>query len=120
MKTGGRIEGFISLPFLCLAGLVLLLVGTSISAMLNTSTVNKRAKQFQPPEVENKTKSFKLVSVEKDENDLVLRFKNTSVLTITAYTLALGQEIQHMIGADFFPNYTQKGIEAGAIEEVRI
>lgn len=121
MKTGGRIEGFISLPFLCLGGLVVLLVGSSISAMLNTATVNKRAKQFQPPEIENKTKSFKLVGVEKDENDLVLRFKNTSVLTITAYTLGLlGQETHEMIGADFFPNYTQKGIEAGAIEEVRI
>jgi hypothetical protein len=112
MKNGGRIEGFISLPFLCLGGLVLLLVGTSFSAMLN-----KRAKQFQPPEVENKTKSFRLVSVEKAENDLVLRFKNTSVLTITGYTFALGQE---RIGADFFPNAAQKGIEAGAIEEVRI
>lgn len=92
--------------------LELLLVGASFSTVLT-----KKAKQFHPPDVENRTKSFKLVSEERAEDDLVLRFENTSTLTITAYTLALGQE---RIGADFFPNTAQKGVAAGAIEEVRI
>ena len=79
--------------------------------------LTKTAKQFHPPDVENKTKSFRLVSQEKAADDLVLRFENSSTLTITAYTLLLGQE---RIGADFFSNTAQKGVAPGAIEEVRI
>ncbi|MEK6322796.1 MAG: hypothetical protein AABN33_14060 [Acidobacteriota bacterium] len=112
MRNPNRIEGFVSLFILCLGSLVLLFVGASVSTMLITKT-----KQFQPPEVENRTKSFRLVSREKAENDLVLRFENTSALTITGYTLALGQE---RIGADFFSNTAQQGVATGALEEVRI
>ncbi len=112
MKTTNRIEGFVSLPVLCLGSLVLLFVAASFSTVLT-----KTAKQFHPPDVENKTKSFRLVSQEKAADALILRFENSSTLTITAYTLSLGQE---SIGADFFSNTAQKGVAPGAIEEVRI
>jgi hypothetical protein len=112
MNNVYRIKRFASLPVLCLGSLVLLLVAASFSTVLT-----KTSKQFHPLDVENKTKSFRLVSKEKVADDLVLRFENSSTLTITAYTLSLGQE---RIGADFFSNTAQKGVAPGAIEEVRI
>jgi hypothetical protein len=112
MKNPNRAAGFISLPVLYIGSLVLLFVGASFSTVFT-----QKAKQFHPPDVENRTKSFRLVSEEKAQDDLLLRFKNTSSLIITGYTLALGQE---RIGADFFPNTAQKGVAPGAIEEVRI
>jgi len=91
--------------------MLLLLVGASFSTL-----ITKRAKSFQAPNVESTT-SFTLVSEEKSGEDLILRFQNTTALTITAYTLSLGQQ---KIGADFFSNTAQKGIAPTAIEEVRI
>lgn len=112
MKTVNTLKGFVSLPVLCVGSLALLFVASSYSLVLSN-----KAKQFQPPELENRTQSFKLVSEQKADRDLVLQFENVSTLTITGYTLALGQE---RFGADFFPNTTQKGVAPGATEEVRV
>ena len=112
MKTVDTLKGFVSLPVLCVGSLALLFVASSSSLVLGN-----KAKQFKPPELENRTQSFKLVSEQKADRDLVLQFENVSTLTITGYTLALGQE---RFGADFFPNTAQKGIAPGAIEEVRV
>ena len=112
MKTTNRIKAVGSLPLLCWGSLVLLLVAATFSTVLSNT-----AKQFRPPAVENKTRSFRLVSQERDAGNLVLRFENKSTLTITAYTISLGQA---SIGADFFSNTAQRGVAPGAIEEVRI
>jgi len=112
VKTKKRIEGVGWLPVSCWGSLVLLLVAATFSTVLSNT-----AKQFQPPAVENKTRSFRLVSQERDASDLLLRFENKSTLTITAYAISLGQE---SIGADFFSNTAQRGVAPGAIEEVRI
>jgi len=112
MKYPNRVEGFVSLPIIFLGSLILLLVGASLSTVLV-----KKSKQFNPPVVENRTNSFRLVSEEKSGDNLVLRFENTSRAIVTAYTLSLGQQT---IGADFFPNAAQRGVAPGTIEEVRI
>ena len=112
MKYPNRVEGFVSLPIIFLGSLILLLVGASLSTVLV-----KKSKQFHPPVVENKTNAFRLVSEETSEDNLVLRFENTSKAVITAYILSLGQQT---IGADFFPNVAQRGVAPGTIEEVKI
>jgi hypothetical protein len=69
------------------------------------------------PRIKNETVSFQLVSEQRVGDELVVRFKNVSTLTITGYTLSLAQE---RIGADFFANTSQKGVGPGAVEDVRI
>ncbi|MFY9557763.1 MAG: hypothetical protein WAV47_23910 [Blastocatellia bacterium] len=104
MKKRNQIDGFISLSVL-IGSLVLVFVSLSFSTVLT-----HKEKKFHPPEVENRTKSFRLVSEEKAQDDCVLRFENTSTLAITGYTLSVGQG---RIGADFFPNTAQKGVAPG-------
>jgi hypothetical protein len=112
MNTAKKVDGFVSIPLVCIGGFALFLVVASSSMMLA-----KKGKQIQLPLVENSIQSFKLVSEEREDESILLRFKNYSNLTITGYTLSVGLE---RIGADFFPNTAVKGISPGMIEEVRI